>query len=209
MGCRSFVALIWTWTITLGCKAAPDSIGLIQSVPIRHISRSVSSRKDWCVLGLRDTPRPDDGSLREPAVSAWAPVPRELLVIWLLFFAVFLYQFVPGTGVLLLMDNVFIPIHEQRWSSPVPLVRYDHECCGRDLSAALRAVCTCTYFARQRHPKGVAFCMFFFFEQLEPIARYLADARAQELPLLTVGDAEYVIQNWNFLFTKRKPVQRL
>jgi len=28
----------------------------------------------------------------------------------------------------------------------------------------------------------------------------MADARAQELPLLTVGDAEYVIHDWNYLF---------
>ena len=30
----------------------------------------------------------------------------------------------------------------------------------------------------------------------------MADARAQDLPLLTVGDAEYVIHDWNYLFGK-------
>ena len=30
----------------------------------------------------------------------------------------------------------------------------------------------------------------------------MADARAQDLPLLTVGDAEYVIHDWNCLFGK-------
>ena len=30
----------------------------------------------------------------------------------------------------------------------------------------------------------------------------MADARAQQLPLLTVGDAEYVIHDWNYLFGK-------
>jgi hypothetical protein len=38
------------------------------------------------------------------------------------------------------------------------------------------------------------------FDQLLPTATYMADARAQELPLLTVGDAEYVIHDWNYLF---------
>jgi len=33
-----------------------------------------------------------------------------------------------------------------------------------------------------------------------PLATYMADARAQDLPLLTVGDAEYVIHDWNYLF---------
>jgi hypothetical protein len=42
--------------------------------------------------------------------------------------------------------------------------------------------------------------MFFFFEQFLPIATYMADARAQELPLLTVGDSDDVIHDWNYLF---------
>ena len=49
-------------------------------------------------------------------------------------------------------------------------------------------------------PLGTAFCAFFFFEQCLPVATYMADARAQELPLLTVGDADYVIHDWNYLF---------
>jgi hypothetical protein len=44
--------------------------------------------------------------------------------------------------------------------------------------------------------------LFFFFEQFLPIATYMADAQAQEVPLLTVGDAEYVIHDWNYLFGK-------
>jgi hypothetical protein len=56
------------------------------------------------------------------------------------------------------------------------------------------------YFVFRRQAQGTAFCAFFFFEQCLPTARYMADARAQELPLLTVGDAEYVIHDWNYLF---------
>ena len=55
------------------------------------------------------------------------------------------------------------------------------------------------YFAFRRQPQGVTFCLFFYFEQL-PIATYMADARAQELPLLTVGNGAYVIHDWNYLF---------
>lgn len=29
----------------------------------------------------------------------------------------------------------------------------------------------------------------------------MADARAQALPLITVGDTDYVIHDWNYLFT--------
>ena len=41
-----------------------------------------------------------------------------------------------------------------------------------------------------------------FFEQFLPIARYMADARAQDLPLLTVGDSDDVIHDWAYLFGK-------
>jgi hypothetical protein len=56
------------------------------------------------------------------------------------------------------------------------------------------------YFFFRRQSQGVAFCLFFFFEQFLPLATYMADARAQDLPLLTVADAEYVIHDWNYLF---------
>ncbi|MDE3110440.1 MAG: hypothetical protein KGL02_10930, partial [Acidobacteriota bacterium] len=56
------------------------------------------------------------------------------------------------------------------------------------------------YFALQRHVQGAAFCTFFFFEQFLPIATYMADARARQLPLLTVGDSDFVIHDWNYLF---------
>ena len=39
------------------------------------------------------------------------------------------------------------------------------------------------------------------FEQFLPIATYMADARAQELPLLTVGDSDDVIHDWNYMIT--------
>ncbi|HEV2182558.1 MAG TPA: hypothetical protein VGR39_02650, partial [Candidatus Acidoferrales bacterium] len=51
------------------------------------------------------------------------------------------------------------------------------------------------------HVTGTAFCAFFFFEQFLPIATYMADARAQALPLLTVGDGSHIIHDWNYLFS--------
>ena len=56
------------------------------------------------------------------------------------------------------------------------------------------------FFIFQRQIPGTAFCMFFFFEQFLPISAYMADARAQDLPLITVGDSDYVIHDWNYLF---------
>ena len=56
------------------------------------------------------------------------------------------------------------------------------------------------YFALQRQVMGTAFCAFFCFEQFLPIATYMADARAQQLQLITVGDSDFVIHDWNYLF---------
>jgi hypothetical protein len=59
-----------------------------------------------------------------------------------------------------------------------------------------------TFFIFQRQILGTAFCIFFFFEQFLPVATSMADARAQELPLLTVGDGDDVIHDWAYLFGK-------
>jgi len=48
------------------------------------------------------------------------------------------------------------------------------------------------YFFFRREPTGTAFCAFWFFENFLYIGAYMADARAQQLPLVTVGDSDYV-----------------
>jgi hypothetical protein len=58
------------------------------------------------------------------------------------------------------------------------------------------------YFFFHRQSQAVAFCLFFMFEQFLPISTYMADARAQELPLLTVGSGDNVIHDWFYLFNK-------
>jgi hypothetical protein len=137
----------------------------------------------------------------EPLEDEWTPIPRALLAIWLLFYAAFIYQEAHGRGVLLMIDLVFIPVHEGghllfRWFGEFISVA------GGTILQLLVPLLLASYFFYKRQSQGVAFCMFFFFEQFLPIATYMADARAQELPLLTVGDAEYVIHDWNYLFGK-------
>jgi hypothetical protein len=137
----------------------------------------------------------------EPLEDEWTPIPRALLAIWLLFYAAFFYQEAHGRGVLLMIDLVFIPVHEGghllfRWFGEFISVA------GGTILQLLVPLLLASYFFYKRQSQGVAFCMFFFFEQFLPIATYMADARAQELPLLTVGDGEYVIHDWNYLFSK-------
>lgn len=147
---------------------------------------------------------PDSLTERLPFLEAreepWAPTPRVALIAWLLFFSLFLYQLAHHSGVLLLMDGVFVPIHEGghllfRWFGEFISVA------GGTFFQLFVPFAFAMYFFFHRQAQGVAFCMFCFFEQFLPIATYMADARAQELPLLTVGDPEFVIHDWNYLFS--------
>ena len=137
----------------------------------------------------------------EPLEEQWGAVPRVALASWLLFFALFLYQARQGEGILLMMDLVFIPVHEGGHL----LFRMFGEfvsVAGGTFLQFFAPAALALWFIFHRQIQGTAFCAFFFFEQCLPTARYMADARAQELPLLTVGDADYVIHDWNYLFGK-------
>ncbi len=129
----------------------------------------------------------------------WRPVPRAVLVVASAFYLLFLYQAARGSGVLLMMDLVFVPIHEGGHL----LFRFFGEflaVAGGTILQLSVPLMLAAFFIFQRQIPGTAFCLFFFFEQFLPIATYMADARAQELPLLTVGDGDYVIHDWAYLF---------
>lgn len=146
---------------------------------------------------------PESWTSRLPFLEAfeedWEPLPRALLAAWVVFYLLFLYQAARGQGFLLMIDLVFIPIHEGGHL----LFRFFGEflnIAGGTFLQLLVPAALAFYFALRRQAQGTAFCAFFFFEQFLPIATYMADARAQDLPLLTVGDADYVIHDWNYLF---------
>jgi hypothetical protein len=136
-------------------------------------------------------------ALEEP----WDPIPKAALGAWLIFYSLFLFQVARGQGLLLLMDGVFVPIHEGghllfRMLGEFMMVA------GGTILQLLVPVLLASYFILHRQAQGVAFCLFFMFEQFLPIATYMADARAQELPLLSIGGGEDVIHDWNYLFGK-------
>jgi hypothetical protein len=148
---------------------------------------------------------PESWTERLPFLEAleedWDPVPKVALVAWLIFYSLFLYQAARGQGILLLMDGVFVPIHEGGHL----LFRFFGEfesVAGGTILQLLVPILLASYFLFHRQAQGVTFCLFFMFEQFLPISTYMADARAQDLPLLTIGDAEDVIHDWNYLFGK-------
>ncbi|MFZ0213911.1 MAG: hypothetical protein WAL55_14485 [Candidatus Acidiferrales bacterium] len=147
---------------------------------------------------------PDSLTERLPFLEAleddWEPVARWALIVWLAFYLTFLYQAYRGHGPMLMIDVVFVPIHEGghllfRWFGQWLYIL------GGTFLQLFAPFALAVYFALKRHVTGTAFCAFFFFEQCLPIATYMGDARAQELPLLTVGDGDYVIHDWNYLFS--------
>jgi hypothetical protein len=136
-----------------------------------------------------------------PLEDDWKPVARWALAAWLIFYLLFLYQAYRHHGPLLMIDVVFVPIHEGGHL----LFRF----CGNEWIYIAAGTgmqlfvpfALALYFAFQRHVTGTAFCAFFFFEQFLPIATYMADARAQVLQLVTVGDSDFVIHDWNYLLS--------
>jgi len=130
----------------------------------------------------------------------WEPVSRVAFFGWLSFYAVLIGNALFGGHLFQWFDLVFIPIHEGGHL----LFRLFGEwimVAGGTFLQLFVPFALGVYFAFNRQPLGTAFCGFFFFEQFLPISIYMADARAQELPLLTVGDSEDVIHDWFYLFS--------
>jgi hypothetical protein len=135
-----------------------------------------------------------------PLEEDWRAVPRAALIGASAFYLLFLYEAARGSGPLLMIDLVFVPIHEGghllfRWFG----WQFLYVAGGTLLQLGVPLMLA-AYFAFQRQVMGTAFCTFFFFEQFLPIATYMADARAQQLQLITVGDSDFVIHDWNYLF---------
>src|SRR5271154_4709796 len=104
----------------------------------------------------------------EPLEDDWQPVGRPILIIAAAFYLLFLFQAARGTGVLLMIDLVFIPIHEGGHL----LFRFFGEflnIAGGTLLQLAVPMMLASYFFFQRHVQGTAFCTFFFFEQFLPI----------------------------------------
>jgi hypothetical protein len=148
---------------------------------------------------------PESWSERFPFLDAleddWQPVSKWALGGWLVFYALFLLQAARGKGLLLLLDLVFVPIHEGghllfAWFGETLHVA------GGTLLQFFVPIALAAYFLFRRQIPGTAVCAFFFFEQCLPTATYMADACRQELPLITVGDPEFVEHDWFSMFSK-------
>jgi hypothetical protein len=147
---------------------------------------------------------PESLSTRLPFLTVleeeWQPIAPWAASAWLGFYAVFLFQLERGSGFLVMINLVFVPIHE---GGHLLFSYFGHGLmiAGGTILQLVVPLMLGVYFCLQRQIAGTAFCLFCFFQQFLPIAEYMADARAQQLPLLAVGDPESVEHDWFAMFS--------
>ena len=131
----------------------------------------------------------------------WRPVPKFALGAWLVFYGLFLWHAAADRDGFLLMDRVNLIVHEAGhllfgWFGATLGLW------GGTLLELLVPLALAAHFTLQRHSSGTAFAAFFFFENFLYIATYMADARAQALPLVTVGDPAAGGHDWFLIFSR-------
>jgi hypothetical protein len=122
-------------------------------------------------------------------LGPWRPLARAALVAWLLFYLGFLAYAAGAHGSFLFIDNANLVVHEAGhllfgWFGPTLGLW------GGTLLQWLVPALLAAYFFTQRQIAGYCFCLFFLFENFLYTATYMADARAQVLDLVTVGDSD-------------------
>ena len=139
-------------------------------------------------------------SLQSILDEPWKPVSRPTLAAWLLFYGGFLVYAFSADGSFLFIDNANLVVHEGghdlfQWFGPTLGLW------GGTLLQWLVPFLLAIYFFNQRQITGFAFSLFFFFENWLYTATYMADARAQILPLVTTGDPDFVEHDFYAIFT--------
>lgn len=139
-------------------------------------------------------------SLQSILDEPWKPVSRPALAGWLVFYIGFLIYAFSARGGFLFIDNANLIVHEGGhnlfgWFGPTLGLW------GGTLLQWLVPFLLAAYFFSQRQTAGFVFCLFFFFENWLYTATYMADARAQILPLVTTGDPDFVEHDFYAIFT--------
>jgi len=132
--------------------------------------------------------------------APWKPVSRPAVIGWLVFYAGFLIYAFSAHGGFLFIDSANLVVHEGGhnlfgWFGPTLGLW------GGTLLQWMVPFLLAVYFFTQRQTTGFVFCLFFFFENWLYTATYMADARAQELPLVTTGDPDFVEHDFHTIFS--------
>jgi hypothetical protein len=138
--------------------------------------------------------------LQSIAGEPWKPVSRPALAGWLIFYVSFLVYAYRAHGGYLFIDTANLIVHEGghnlfRWFGPTLCLW------GGTILQWMVPFLLAAYFFKERQTTGFVFCAFFFFENWLYTATYMADARAQVLPLVTTGDPDFVEHDWFKIFS--------
>ena len=139
-------------------------------------------------------------SIREIFDEPWKPVSRPALVGWLIFYGWFLVYAFSAHGGFLFIDNANLVVHEGGHNL-FSWIGHTLMLWGGTLLQWLVPFLLALYFFTQRQTAGFVFCLFFFFENWLYTATYMADARAQVLPLVTTGDSDFVEHDFFAIFS--------
>jgi hypothetical protein len=141
----------------------------------------------------------------ENYVGEWKPISRYAGIGWLCFYILFLlYAAADRTGFLFL-DYANLMIHE--CGHPLfSVFGYTPMILGGTLAELIVPLLCAGYFFRKREITGFAFCIFWFFENCPYIGWYMADARAQNLPLVGSGEHDWatLFGQWGLLAQDQK-----
>jgi hypothetical protein len=141
----------------------------------------------------------------EEHFGEWKPVTRLAGVAWLMAYTLFLfYAALDRTG-FLFVDYVNLIVHEGghfffSWFG------YTISILGGTLGELLVPLLCAAYFFWHREITGFAFSLFWFFENFLYIGTYMADARAEALPLVGSGEHDWAILfgQWGLLSADQK-----
>jgi hypothetical protein len=126
----------------------------------------------------------------------WKPVSTAGVFIGASIYACGLVFFFTHSGNIFMIDNVNLPIHEGGHLIFGIFGWEELMVWGGTIMQLLVPFLLAAGFAYRREISGTAFCAFMFFENFLNVATYMADAREQDLPLVTVGPADYVEHDW-------------
>ncbi len=130
----------------------------------------------------------------------WHPTSRIGIACWLVFYLLFIIYAALNKDGFLFIDTANLVVHEGghllfAWFGET-ISLWGGTVLQWTVPALLAA-----YFFSQRQVYGFVFCAFIFFENFLYTATYMADARAQVLPLVTVGDPDASGHDWFNIFS--------
>ena len=131
----------------------------------------------------------------EEHFEPWKPMSRGTGMAWLVAYALFLVYAFANRPNFLFIDFANLIIHEAGHPFFGWFGSYTLMILGGTLGELIvPLLCAVAFFFRREIP-GTAFALFWFFENFLYIGTYMADARAEQLPLVGNGD-----HDWNILF---------